>query len=268
MTTNIKVKNLVVGGNLAALEFAFKEGFPIFYEKLEVPFSLEKTKDGLSKEDIIRNYAFILSCSGLNLHSYLVGEYRIENDVLKIYGKKPWNIEVQFENLHDFRRDEHDQDAVYKVVDYINVRSCGSHDVRELRTEENFAKEIYFYPSQRVNSSKKFSLLTHDYERVVKDAMVVSYLTKKQIEQEEYSPIYSRLRLKEVMEEVGIKGKKRGTRSNGKIIYSSIVLEFTDRKVMEIEKEERNYYYSTSKNKYAQRLFGYMYGRIAKSKQN
>ena len=60
MTTNIKVKNLVVGGNLAALEFAFKEGFPIFYEKLEVPFSLEKTKDGLSKEDI---YATMpLSC--------------------------------------------------------------------------------------------------------------------------------------------------------------------------------------------------------------
>ena len=211
-----KIENLVIGGNLEALEFAFREGFPVFYEKLEVPFHLDQTKEGLNKKNVIENYAFLLSLAGLNYSSPIIGEFRLEEQKLVLTGKKPWIIEILFENLHDFRVDQYDKDALFKVVDYIDVRSCGAHDVKEIKTESNFVKEIYFYPSQRANSSKKFSLSTHNYETVLKDAMVVSYLTKQQIEQEEYSPIYSRLRLKEIMENSGIQGKKRGTRPNGK----------------------------------------------------
>lgn len=264
----MKINDLVIGGNLKALEYAFHEGLPVFYEKLEVPFHLEKTKEGINKKDILENYAFMLSMAGLNLHTHLVGEFRLEKNVLKIFGKKPWAMEIQFQNIHDFRTDSKKRNIKYKVVDYINVRSCGDHDIRELKTEEDFAKEIYFYPSKRANSSKNFSLSTHNYEKVVKDAIVVSYLTKKQIEEEDYSTIYSRLRLKEIMEEIGIVGKRRGTRPNGKIIRSSIVLEFDRREVVEIEQEKRDYYYTNSKNKYLQRMFEYMYGRNSKTKKN
>lgn len=255
-----KTKNLVIGGNLAALEFAFKEGFPVFYDKLEIPFHLEQTKEGLNRKDVIENYAFLLSLSGLNYHNYIVGEYRLEKNKLTIHGKKPWKHVVEFENLFDFRNKKN-TNLKYKVVDYINVRSCGNHDIRELRTEDNFVKEIYFYPSQRANSSKNFSLSTHNYEKVVKDVMIVSYLTNRQIEKEENSPIYSRLRLLDLMKDAGIKGKKRGTRPNGKEIRSPIVLEFSKREILEIDQHERDYYYSTSKNKYLNKLFGYMYGR-------
>jgi len=256
-----KIKNLVLGGNLAALEFAFKEGFPIFYEKLEVPFHLEQTKEGINKQDILQNYAFLLSMAGLNFSSILVGEYRLEENKLFIHGKKPWKQIIEFKNLYDFRVDK--KDVKYKIVDYVNVRSCGNHDIRELKTENDFVKEVYFYPSKRANSSKNFSLLTHDYEKIVKDVMIVSYLTKKESSKEEYSPMYSRLRLLELMKEIGIKGKKRGTRPNGNIIYSSIILEFASREIMQIEEEKRNYYYSTSKKKYLNKLYGYMYGRTS-----
>lgn len=259
MKWNKKVKNLVIGGNLAALEFAFREGFPVFYDKLEVPFRLEQTKEGTNKKDLIQNYAFLLSIAGLNYNNYLIGEFRLEKNSLFIHGKKPWKYEINFENLHDFR--ENESSSKYKIVDYINVRSCGNHDIRELKTENEFAKEIYFYPSQRVNSSKNFNLMTHDYEKVAKDAMVVSYLTREEANKEEHSPIYSRLRLLELMKEIGIKGKKRGTRPNGNIIYSSIVLEFSKREILEIEKDERNYYYSASKKKYLNKIYGYMYGK-------
>lgn len=254
------VKDLVIGGNLEALEFAFREGFHIFYEKLESPFHLETTNTGLNKKDVIENYAFLLSLSGLNLHAHINSEYRLGKDKLTITGKVPWILEVKYENLHDFRKSKN-KNVIYKVVDYIDVRSCGNHDIRELKTEDNFAKEIYFYPSQRANSSKNFSLSTHDYESVTKDAMVVSYLNYSQIQNEDYSPIYSRLRLKEIMEEIGIKGKKSGYYPNGKQKHNSIKLEFARREINEIEETERQYYYTQSKQPYLQKLFKYLYGR-------
>lgn len=260
-----KIDNLVVGGNLAALEFAFREGFPIFYEKLETPFHLEQTKEGLTKKDIIDNYSFLLSMAGLNLSSNMVAEYRIDNNILTISGKNPWKISYQYDNIFDFRVEE--DNKIYKVVDYINVRSCGKHDIRELRTKDEFVKEIYFYPSQRMNSSKNFSLFTHNYETITKDAMVVSYLTKKQIEDEECSQIYSRLKLKELMKESGIKGKRCGTRPDGKIKRNAIKLEFDRREVNELEEVDRNYYYTQSKDSYLNKLFGYLYGTSGKTKK-
>jgi len=255
-----KVKDLVIGGNLEALEFAFREGFHVFYEHLETPFHLDQTKQGLTKKDVVENYAFLLSLAGLNLHNHMVSESRLGKDRLTITGNIPWSIEVEYETLHDFRKGRN-KNVIYKVVDYINVRSCGAHDIRELKTEDNFAKEIYFYPSQRSNKSKKFSLSTHNYETTIKDAMVVSYLNYSQIESEDYSPIYSRLRLKEIMKEVGIKGKKCGFEKNGKQKHNSIKLEFARREINEIEETDRQYYYTESKDAYLQRLFGYLYGR-------
>lgn len=254
-----KIENLVIGGNLAALEFAFREGFPIFYEKLEVPFHLEQTKEGLNKKDVIQNYAFLLSLAGLNLYNSLNYENRIENNKLVITGKNPWIKEIHFDKIHDYKN-YYESETLYKVVDFIDVRSCGPHTVRELKTEDDFVREIYFYPSKRMNASKGFSLSTHNYETVQKDVMVVSYIKGKNIEDEDYSPIYSRLRLKEIMKEVGINGKRSGTRK-GKIIYKSIKLEFSKREINELEQHDRNYYYSKSKNSYLNKLFNYFYGK-------
>lgn len=253
-----KVGDLVIGGNLAALEFAYKEGFPIFYDKLETPFRLDQTKDGISKKDIIENYAFLLSLAGLNYHSHIVDNYRLDDDKLIISGKTPWITEIYFDRIHDLRNNK---SALYKVVDYINVRSCGPHDLRELRTEENFVKEIYFYPSLRSNKTKKFNLARNDYETATKDVMLVSYLTGEEIEQEENSQIYSRLKLKQIMKDLGIKGRRQGKQKSGKTKYCSIKLEFAKREINEIEENNRNYYYSESKNSYMNKIFKYMYGR-------
>ena len=262
-----KIENLVIGGNLEALECAFKNGYYIFYPKLETPFHLEQTKEGIAKKNILENYSFLLSCSGLNLYTPYVSEFRIKKNSLILTGKTSWQIEYQATNLLDMRKQE-SKKTLYKVVDYINVRSCGSHDTREIKTDDNFGKEIYFYPSKRNNSSKNFSLSTHNYETITKDAIVVSYLTKKQIEDEDYSPIYSRLRLKEVMKEVGIKGKRCGTRLNGSIKRNAIKLEFDKREILEIETHERNYYYTSSKNGYVDRLYKYLYGKNSKTAKN
>lgn len=253
-----RIKNLVIGGKLEALEYAYREGFHVFYEHLETPFQLEQTSEGLNKKDIIENYAFLLSLAGLNLSNSLISSYRIEENKLFISGRKPWITEVEFQQLHDFTVEKIDNK--FKVADYINTRSCGSHDFREIKTQEEFVKEIYFYPSKRANSSKKFDLMTHNYETVTKDVIIISYLTKEQIEQEEYSPIYSRLKLLETMKEIGIKGKKCGTKPNGKEIRASIKLEFDRREINQIEKNDRNYYYNKSKNKYLNKVFGYLYG--------
>jgi hypothetical protein len=97
--------------------------------------------------------------------------------------------------------------------------------------------------------------------------MLVSYLTKRQAQDDEFSPIYSRLKLKEIMKEVGIKGKKCGTRPDGKVKHNAIKLEFEKREINEIELEKRNYYYTESKNRYLNRLFGYLYGKNSKTEK-
>lgn len=262
MNKEIKyVEDLVIGGNLAALEFAYREGFHIFYEKLETPFHLEQTKEGINKKDVIENYAFLLSLAGLNLHSHLVAEHRIERKKLVISGKVPWVSEYKYNNLHDFRI-KNEKSKIYKVIDYIDVRSCGTHDIRELKRKDNFVKEIYFYPSQRSNNSKRFDPLTHNYELIPKDAILVSYIKGRDLENDNFSPVYSRLILKEVMKEVGIKGKSRGFDSNGKPRpRGAINLEFAKREISEIEEFDRNYYYTQSKHSYLNKLFGFLYGR-------
>lgn len=262
MNKEIKyIDDLVIGGNLAALEFAYREGFHVFYEKLETPFHLEQTNEGVNKKDIIENYAFLLSMSGLNLYSHIVAEFRLDKKKLTISGKVPWIIEYHYKNLHDFRL-KNEKNTLYKVVDYINIRSCGTHDIRELRREDDFVKEIYFYPSQRSNNSKRFDALTHNYELIPKDVILVSYIKGKDLEKEEYSPIYSRLILKETMKEVGITGKSRGFEKDGTPrSRGAIKLEFANREIKEIETQERQYYYMSSKHSYLSKIFNHMYAR-------
>lgn len=254
-----KLENLVIGGDLEALEFSFREGYHIFYEKLLPPFYLDKTKESLSKKDVLENYAFILSLAGLNLHSYLNSQFRLEKNKLTISGKKPYIIEILFKNLYDFTKKYEDK-KLYKVIDYIDVRSCGEHDIRELKTEENLCREIYFYPSKRVNTSKNYNFLSTNYEKITKDAIIISYIEGSSIEKEENSPIYTRLKLKEIMKSLGIRGKKCGIGKNGKQKYNSIKLEFKKREILEIE-QERNYFYTQSKNKFLNNLYNHLYGK-------
>ena len=44
------ISDLVVGGSLKALEFAFREGYHIYYDSLQIPFRLEQTKEGIAKK--------------------------------------------------------------------------------------------------------------------------------------------------------------------------------------------------------------------------
>ena len=94
-----EIVDLVYGGTLEALEFAYRNGYHIFYETLERPFHLDKTKEGVTKKDVLENYAFLLSCSGLNLNCYVNEDYRLGENKITISGN-PWIIEYHFDNLH------------------------------------------------------------------------------------------------------------------------------------------------------------------------
>lgn len=256
----IETENLVIGGNISALEFSFREGYPIFYPELDTPLFLERTKEGISKKNIIDNYAFLLSLAGLNYYSPSLYEFREEKQKLVISFIPNGIIEIRYNILHDYRQ-KFNKKNYYKVIDYINVRSCGNHNLREIKIKNNIIKEIHFYPSSRNNSSKNFDILKQSYEKITKDALVVSHVKGSDLEKEEYSHIYTRLKLKEIMKETGIKGKKCGFYEDGKQKYNSIKLEFHKREIVNIEKQERDYFYSQSKNTYLNKLYKYLYGR-------
>lgn len=254
------VDQLVIGGNINALEFAYYNSIPIFYDKLEIPSEDDVTKDNVSKRDLLFNYCFLLSLCGLNYSSYNITRYSLSENKLKGYGKLPWILEIEFNKLHDMSSFNLRND-VYKVIDYIDVRSAGYHKVTTIKTIHNFVSELRFYPSKRMNASKKYTPETHDYEKIAKDLMIISYLTPEELENDEYSPMYSRILAKQLMKEHGIEGRVRKKFQDGKIYRHGISLVFNKREVCKLEQHTRNYYYTSTKNKYLERLLKYLYGK-------
>ena len=115
-----------------------------------------------------------------------------------------------------------------KVFDWISVRSGMSHGLDYILTEDDFVKEIYFYPSDRLDG--------HHPNK--KDLVSVSYLTKKQLNTIEYSDLFARYKILDLMKKAGIRGKRNGKdpKYPGKYKHYAIKLETQKREVKMLHK--------------------------------
>ena len=263
---NIKFKydNLVLGGSLDALYFAFKEGYPIIYKDLEKPFELDEAS-GKNKKELTEQILFLLAISNLHPFANKVEEMRVEGNKVFVSGKRPWIAEIDVGIIHDFRDI---QAAKYKVVDWVNVRSCGPHDFHIITGRSNFAKEVHFYPSQRSNETKNFYINKNpklEWKDLTKDIQIVSYLNKKQLDDEEYGPIYSRIKAKQMMKDAGIVGRKRWLAYPKQRL--GIRLEFAKREVFKLDPVADKDYKLESKNKYIQLIMRYFNDSRSTSKK-
>lgn len=227
----IELDNFVIGGNLKALQFALKNGFPILYKELELPFEFDYLDDNFTKRDYQEYIAFLLSLSGLNYFGDKIENFKVEQNIVKVFGKRAWDYQFNCKKIHDFRIDPQSYNGLYQVIDWINIRSCGLHSLRELNSEDPFVQKLLFYPSQRQNKSKLSYLSDTDYEKIPKDLVCLSFLTKEQLEEEGHGEVYSRLKAVQMMKDAGLKGKKVGFSSTGKPSTAPIKLEFERREV-------------------------------------
>lgn len=158
--TQIKYQyeNLVIGGSLDAVYFAFTNGYPIIFKILEKPFEKELTKENDNKRALMEFLLFILSLAGLVPFGDSISNIKIEGkEKIIVFGKNPWTFEIQTKKIYNFIKNQNENDLL-KVVDWLNVMKLQNHSVKFLKIEEkdSFVKEIYFYVSKRLNRYKYF----------------------------------------------------------------------------------------------------------------
>lgn len=152
------------------------------------------------------------------------------------HGKKPWISEVEYQYLHDFR----DIAAkTFKVVDHIKIKNMGKHSLTLLTSKEKFVREVHFYRNRRVQM-----------------AQAISFLTLKQLNDEDYSGVYSRLKVKKMIKDAGIRGRKRGIEKRQGFVQGQRFIpptaEFEKREIFKLD--ENKEYYPESKHPYIIRL--------------
>ena len=73
------------------------------------------------------------------------------------------------------------------------------HEHTHLQTDSEFVKDIYFYPSDRIDGN-------HDK----KDLASFSYINEKQLKLFDYSPTIVKFKILKTMKEAGIRGQRNG----------------------------------------------------------
>ena len=258
-----EIDELVIGNSLEAVSYCYLNEKnlilnsvrkPYFFDFFDENTCLEKyiietieyelstvdgvKKVGASKLEVWEKLVFHLSLAGLIPLADKVYSIRIEDDnLVKVTTKNSRVARFKFNSLRIFDTeniagfDLMQSTGKYKVVDWVNVRSGMKHKYDYFKTEDDFVKEVYFYPSRRMGSGENDDR---------KDLVSVSYLTKEQMDDFEYSDTYVKFKVLSLMKEAGIKGPKNGRRQDNpdKWAYHSIKIEPSSREIRMSEKQK------------------------------
>jgi hypothetical protein len=253
-----KVDELVVGNSLEAVSYAYLNQKHIILNDIEKPhfFDFYDTEDeldkyliddikyelastdgpkivGISKLEVWEKLVFCLSLAGLLPVSDKVYSMRIEDDnIFKITTNNSRVLRFKFNKLRIFDSknisglESPKEVDTFRVVDWIDVRSGMKHEYDYFGTEENFVKDVYFYPSPRTGGKQR------------KDLVAVSYMTSKQLEDFEYSDTYVKFKVLDLMKKAGIRGARNGRRPDDpeKYSYYSVKIEPSRREIQKNEK--------------------------------
>ena len=248
MIFNPNYKKIVIGSDVSALAYAYINNIPLifnshkepkFFEEFEpdVDLSLFNVSSNL-KLNLWKRLCFSMSLAGQIPLPKPATSMRVEDNILKVFISNSKMVKFEFSELIVFDDENVGglgtgmQEDRYKVYDWINVRSAGKHDVEHLVMFDDFVSEVYFYPSNRVDGN-------HGDK---KDVVAISCLTSEQLNDISYSDTYVRFKVKRIMEEQGIKGKRNGKnpsypkKSKEVYRYLSIKLESDRREVITVKK--------------------------------
>ena len=234
----MKYNKIVIGCTLSSVLYSFYNQIPlIFVEKqnihpfnffqpgtdlsllkIEPSYSLKKPDGqkvafGVPRQKVYDKIIALLSLSGLVPFSHLSKALTVKDKSLKVItqGNKVFNVGYEslivfddkgVSGLPSIVRENKEQPR--QVIDWFEVNKGGIHDVDYIQTDDEFVKEIFFYPSQRATNSPD-----------KKDLLAVSYLTHQQATRDyQYSDTYSRFKVLKCIKEAGIRGSKNGKNPN------------------------------------------------------
>jgi len=232
----VNYENIVIGHSINALLYAYANNYPLISNAYQQPSAFDyfdssidfsaigldpvtidlNSADGVktfghSKLDVWQHLSFCLSLAGQLLISDKISSLRIEENILKVFAGKAKRILLSFNKLHVFDSKNIDglehikpKQQIYRVHDWIDVRRAGKHEYDYLFSEDSFVKEVFFFPSDRIDGNHTDK----------KDIVAISYLTEQQLSDTIYSDTYARFFVKQKMQDLGIRGMKNGRNPN------------------------------------------------------
>tara|TARA_Y100001970_G_scaffold52693_3_gene66651 strand:- start:8136 stop:8864 length:729 start_codon:yes stop_codon:yes gene_type:complete len=198
--------SVVVGGNLSALLYSHTNNLPLIINKIKKPHRFEKINNKNALVQWHKLY-YLLSNSGLNLLGVKAQSTRIKEEEISITTRDARVIKYTYDKAIIFDDEEvfglptpQKENEDFIVLDWIVTKSCQMHDHEFFKTDDNLVKEVYFYPSERIdgNHTKK------------KDLVSISYLNSSQLQDFEYSDTYVKFKVTDMMKKAGIGGRKCG----------------------------------------------------------
>jgi len=245
----------VVGSSLEALTYSYLNNIPFVFTELERPhrfdcFDLDQDlsffglnnqietihgpsgekKIGLDKETLWEKLYFYLTLAGLNAVADKASSIRIKDNEAKVFTHKARMATINFEELIIFTDEGVSglptpttlPEEKFKVYDWFDVRSGMKHDIDWIEDTSPFINCILFYPTDRVAGNQVF-----------KDAVAVSYLTKKDLDSFEYSEVNARFKVLYLMKKAGIRGSRNGRDMNDKtkFKYYAVRIENSHREI-------------------------------------
>ena len=285
---------IVIGSSVAALLYSYFNNLPVIFTDIEKPkfferFGLDTNFDelgfntkttsiftgsgsclvGVPKDYVWGRLIYLLSFAGLMPLSDKAVSIRLEDqNTLKVSTEYSRFVRFKFNELVVFSDEnlqgiKSEDNRLYKVLDWMNVRSGMNHQYDLINNESNLVRHIYFYPSDRIDGSHN-----------KKDLVAISYLTKDQLDDFNYSGTYARFAVEDLMKQNGIKGRRNGRDTNNPNLYRyySIKVETAKReiqnirqltspyenvKIMGLTDEELLKQYNTTNNHYIQKLLKY-----------
>lgn len=225
---------LNVGGSLTALMHAYVTETPIIIDIPHLPFELEKCpphwdlrflgfckKIEVTKVQVWERLSFLLSMAGLVVFPSNIKDVRGEPGGLTMILSGNKRYKVKYNKLYSFDRDKED---VTQVYDWFDVKVGSVHNHKCLYDlEDYFCSKIIFYSSKR--SGTKSNMM---------DACAVSKIPNHLLDDIDYSPIYSRLKVLKMMKNAGIKGAINGYNKKGVPTYMSLRIEHSHREASPI----------------------------------
>lgn len=203
-------KKVIIGGSLDALIQAYKTNSHIIINNVDPLFPFDPISDNeymvvdhpeiSTKYDLWNYISYKLGERGLNPHGLGVTSVKFHEDHITVLTSSNHKTIIRakdiviygMQNVSGLDRQE-DEVESFRVFDWFNVRKGMNHDLEEYMRKEQFCNKFYFYLSERIDGNKKY-----------KDLVVESSLTKKQIQDPDYSDAIARLIATRTMKEVGI----------------------------------------------------------------
>ena len=229
--------NIVIGGCISSVVYAIQNNYHLVCDPHLKPFKFEKLS-GFNLQGEWSNLLTNMSLGGLVLNSRSIESIRIKASQCTVVEQGASRFSIDFDkcfvfdtkklNCENEIKKHHSQ--LYKVYDWIDTRSCSFHELSHIKSRDRFVGELYFYETDRITGRTN-----------VKDIVSISYLSKEQLNDFNYSDTMAMFKVISILEKHGVKGPRSGYQKSGKIKRGSIKLEPRNRDVVLVsENEYRN----------------------------